>query len=65
MADATCQGGSIMTEHSRRILSEALELSPMERAALVEELLSSFDNPRQIERAAGHYLPTRKVYIAH
>ena len=38
-------GGSIMTEQSRRILADALELSPMERATLVEELLSSFDFP--------------------
>jgi putative addiction module component (TIGR02574 family) len=30
---------------SSRILAEALALPPMERAALVEEILSSFDDP--------------------
>jgi putative addiction module component (TIGR02574 family) len=29
-------------EKSKRILAEALELSPIDRASLVEELLSSF-----------------------
>lgn len=38
-----------MTEQSKRILAEALELSPMDRAALVEELLSSFDFPARQE----------------
>ena len=34
-----------MTEQSKKVLAEALELPPIERAALVEELLSSFDFP--------------------
>jgi putative addiction module component (TIGR02574 family) len=34
-----------MTDRSKQILAEALELSPIERATLVEELLSSFDFP--------------------
>jgi hypothetical protein len=34
-----------MSEQIRKILSEAMELPPIERAALVEELLSSFDLP--------------------
>ena len=34
-----------MTEQSKKILAEALELPPIERAVLVEELLSSFDFP--------------------
>ena len=38
-----------MTEQSRKILAEALALSPTERAALVEELLSSFDFPARQE----------------
>ncbi len=38
-----------MTELSKKILAEALELSPIERAALVEELLSSFDFPARQE----------------
>lgn len=35
-----------MSEQSKKILAEALELSPVERAALVEEILSSFDLPK-------------------
>ena len=38
-----------MTEQSRKVLAEALELPPIERAALVEELLSSFDFPARQE----------------
>ena len=38
-----------MTEQSRKVLAEALELAPIERAALVEELLSSFDFPARQE----------------
>ena len=38
-----------MTEQSRKVLVEALELPPIERAALVEELLSSFDFPARQE----------------
>jgi putative addiction module component (TIGR02574 family) len=38
-----------MTEQSRRVLAEALELPPIERAALVEELLSSFNFPARQE----------------
>jgi putative addiction module component (TIGR02574 family) len=38
-----------MTDRSKKILAEALELSPTERAALVEELLSSFDFPARKE----------------
>lgn len=34
-----------MTDKSRRILTQAMTLSPMERAELVEELLASFDFP--------------------
>jgi len=34
-----------MTDESRRILTEALTFTPMERAELVEELLASFDFP--------------------
>jgi hypothetical protein len=34
-----------MSEQIRKILSEAMELPPIERAALVEELLSRFDLP--------------------
>jgi len=32
-----------MTGHGKRVLEEALALPPTERAALVEELLSSFE----------------------
>ena len=32
-----------MSEHGQQILSNALELPPMERAELVEQLLSSFE----------------------
>ncbi|HBE77695.1 MAG TPA: addiction module protein [Firmicutes bacterium] len=38
-----------MTEQGKRVLAEALELSPIERAALVEELLSGFDFPERQE----------------
>ncbi len=38
-----------MTEQSRKVLAEALELSPIERATLVEELLASFDFPERHE----------------
>ncbi len=32
-----------MPKHAKRILADALELPPMERAELVESLLSSFE----------------------
>ncbi len=38
-----------MSEQSKKILAEALELPPVERAALVEEILSSFDLPKSKE----------------
>jgi putative addiction module component (TIGR02574 family) len=38
-----------MSTESRRILKDALELPPVERADLVEELLSSFDFPARGE----------------
>lgn len=38
-----------MTQLSKKVLAEALELSPIERAALVEELLASFDFPERQE----------------
>ena len=38
-----------MTERSKRVLAEALALPPIERTALVEELLSSFDFPARHE----------------
>ena len=38
-----------MTDRSKQILAEALKLSPIERAILVEELLSSFDFPARKE----------------
>ena len=34
-----------MTNQTEKVLAEALALPPTERAALVEELLSSFDFP--------------------
>lgn len=36
-------------ERSQKILAEALKLSPIERASLVEELLSSFNFPKRKE----------------
>ncbi len=52
------EGGIIKTDHkeafmmekSKRILAEALELSPIERASLIEELLSSFNFPERKKR---------------
>ena len=38
-----------MTAQGKRILEEALALPPIERASLVEELLSSFDFPSREE----------------
>jgi putative addiction module component (TIGR02574 family) len=38
-----------MSGDGRRILSEALELPPVERAELVEEIMSSFDFPAHAE----------------
>ena len=38
-----------MSAQSRRILEEALALPPVERASLLEELLSSFDFPARQE----------------
>jgi putative addiction module component (TIGR02574 family) len=38
-----------MSAESKRILNDALELPPVERAELVEELLSSFDFPARQE----------------
>jgi len=34
-----------MSEQGKRVLAEALELPPVERAELVEQLLSSFEFP--------------------
>ena len=34
-----------MPENSAKILAEALELTPIERAELIEQLLSSFEFP--------------------
>jgi putative addiction module component (TIGR02574 family) len=34
-----------MSENTRKILAEALELPPIDRAELIEELLSSFEFP--------------------
>lgn len=38
-----------MTDQSRRILTEAMALPPMDRAELVEQLLASFDVPARAE----------------
>jgi putative addiction module component (TIGR02574 family) len=38
-----------MTAQSKKILADALALPPTERAALVEEILSSFDFPSRHE----------------
>jgi putative addiction module component (TIGR02574 family) len=38
-----------MTDQGQKILAEALALPPIERASLVEELLSSFDFPSRQE----------------
>jgi putative addiction module component (TIGR02574 family) len=38
-----------MSDHGRRILSDALELPPVERAELVEEIMSSLDFPARAE----------------
>ncbi len=38
-----------MSDDGKRILSEALELPPVERAELVEEIMSSFDFPARAE----------------
>ncbi|MBN2338702.1 MAG: addiction module protein [Acidobacteria bacterium] len=42
-----------MSDKSSRILAEALDLPPMERALLVEEILASFDFPdrREVDAA--------------
>ncbi len=39
----------MMTDQSRRILTEAMALPPMDRAELVEQLLASFDFPARAE----------------
>lgn len=38
-----------MTDRSQQILTQAMTLSPMERAELVEELLATFDFPSRTE----------------
>jgi len=38
-----------MSDNGRRILSDALELPPIERAELVEEIMSSFDSSARAE----------------
>ena len=38
-----------MMDQSRRILTEAMALPPMDRAELVEQLLASFDFPARAE----------------
>ena len=37
-----------MLENSTKILAEALELTPIERAELIEQLLSSFEFPSRM-----------------
>ena len=39
----------MMTDQSRRILTEAMALPPMDRAELVDQLLASFDFPARAE----------------
>lgn len=41
-----------MLEHREEILAKALELSPMERAELIENLLSSFEFSSRKDRDA-------------
>ncbi len=36
-----------MSQNTQRVLSEALELPPIERAELIEQLLSSFEFPER------------------
>jgi putative addiction module component (TIGR02574 family) len=50
-----------MTEESRKVLAKALDLPPIERATLVEELLSSFDFPerQEIDRLWAHEAESR------
>ena len=45
-----------MTEQSKRVLEQALALPAIERATLVEELLSSFDFPvrQEIDKLWAH-----------
>ena len=38
-----------MTQKAKDVLNQALSLSPLERAELVEELLASFDRPEREE----------------
>ena len=38
-----------MSAQSKRILLQVLDLPPVERAALIEEILSSFDFPARAE----------------
>jgi len=38
-----------MSAQSKRLLTEALDLPPVERAELIEQLLSSFDFPSRQE----------------
>ena len=38
-----------MTEESKQVLREALDLPPIERAELVEKILASFDFPARQE----------------
>ncbi len=42
-----------MTDRSQQILTQAMSLSPMERAELVEELLATFDFPSRTEIDTG------------
>lgn len=41
-----------MTARTEEVLSEALDLSPVERAELVEQILASFDFPSREETDA-------------
>jgi putative addiction module component (TIGR02574 family) len=45
-----------MTEQSKRVLEQALVLPAIERAALIEELFSSFDFParQEIDKLWAH-----------
>jgi len=38
-----------MTASAEKIMTEALRLSPVERAEMIERLFQSFDNPRKAE----------------
>ena len=54
-----------MTAHARAVLNDALALTPMEKASLIEELLASFDRQSRDSVDAAWALEAEDRIDAH